>query len=115
MHQQSLYLYYAPCQARREFFTRSAAKEYIPPPLPEVLYGRWAGRMGCVLLALLVGTHNDYGMLSWTNITELLASFALDYGGILVLLCLLHQAAMIGLELLRLLPRLLYTLHQLAI
>lgn len=71
--------------------------------------------MGCVLLALLIGTHNDYGMLSWANITELLACFALDYGRVLVLLCLLYQAVMIGLKLLRLLLRLLYTLHQLAI
>ena len=112
----NLYIYITPsCQARREFFTRSASKEYIPPLLPEVLYGWGAGRMGCILLALLVGTHNDYGMLSWANITELLPSFALDDGGVLVLLCLLYQAIMIGLELLRLLLRLLYTLHQLAI
>ena len=71
--------------------------------------------MGCVLLALLIGTHNDYGMLSWANVTELLACLALDYDGVLVLLCLLYQVIMRGLELLRLLLRFLYTLHQPAI
>jgi len=71
--------------------------------------------MSRTLLPLLIGTNNNHKMLSRANITELLACFAFDHKGILVMLCLLYQAIMIGLKLLRLLLRLLYTRHQLAI
>jgi len=71
--------------------------------------------MRCSLLSLFAGTDDNDGVLSWANVAQLLTGFAFNYKWVLVVVLLLYQVVMVGLQLLRLLLCLLYALHQQAI
>ena len=90
---------------------RLPAKKDVPPLLPETLRGRRTAVTHCRLLSLSGRTDDYYQMFTRADVAKLLAGLAFNNERVLVVVGEPGKEVAMGLELLRLLLRILHTLH----
>jgi len=86
-------------------------KKDVPPLLPETLWCRRTALTCCRLLYLLGRTYYHQWMFTRSDIAKLLAGLAFNNERVLVVVCQAGKGVVMGLELLRLLLRILHALH----
>ncbi len=90
---------------------RWPTKKDVPPLLPETLQGRRTAVTHWRLLSLSGRTDDYYQMFTRSNVAKLLAGLAFNNERVLVVVGEPGKEVAMGLELLRLLLRILHTLH----